>query len=122
MPNACMQELDNCNILMEMAQILGREEFIAELKTERDLLKKVINEKLWNEETGFYYDLWKNGKHNMVRHIGAFWALGELTLICEARRSGDEKPQITLVSNVPVELEIIWGMSETMFLTTPVCI
>lgn len=73
--DACMQELNNCNILMEMAKILNRKEFIEELKSERDLLEKVINEKLWNEETGFYYDLWKNGKHNMVRHIGAFWAL-----------------------------------------------
>ena len=31
--------------------------------------------KLWDEETGFYYDLRKDGRHNMVRHIGAFWAL-----------------------------------------------
>lgn len=50
-------------------------EFIGELTRERDNLYRVINEKLWNEETHFYYDLWKNGKHNMVRHIGAFWAL-----------------------------------------------
>lgn len=73
--DACMQELNSCNILIEMAKILGREEFVAELTAERDNLEKVINEKLWDEESGFYYDLWKNGKHNMVRHVGAFWAL-----------------------------------------------
>jgi glycogen debranching enzyme len=58
-----------------MAQELGRTEFIKELSDERDLLEKVINEKLWDEETGFYYDLWRDDKHNMVRHVGAFWAL-----------------------------------------------
>ena len=73
--DACMQALFDCNILIEMARVLGREEFIPELETERDALEKVINEKLWDENTGFYYDLWKNGKHNMVRHVGAYWAL-----------------------------------------------
>ena len=73
--DTCMQELNSCNILIQMANELDREEFIEELTEERDLLEKVINEKLWDEKTGFYYDLWKNGKHNMVRHIGAFWAL-----------------------------------------------
>lgn len=73
--DACMQELNNCNILIEMAKVLGEEQYIPELEAERDLLNKVINEKLWDEETGFYYDLWRNGEHNMVRHVGAFWAL-----------------------------------------------
>lgn len=73
--DACMQELLSCNVLIEMAKILHRDEFIEELTRERDNLYRVINEKLWNEETHFYYDLWKNGKHNMVRHVGAFWAL-----------------------------------------------
>ncbi len=73
--DACMQELNNCNILIEMAKIVGREEYIPELAEERDHLEKVINEKLWDEETGFYYDLWKNGELNMVHHVGAYWAL-----------------------------------------------
>ena len=73
--DACMQELNNCNILIKMAKILGREEFIPELEAERDNLEAVINQKLWDEETGFYYDLWKNGEWNKVRHAGAFWSL-----------------------------------------------
>ncbi len=73
--DACMQELNNCNILAQMAQVLGREEAVPELLAERDRLEKVINEKLWDEESGFYYDLWNTGELNMVRHIGAYWAL-----------------------------------------------
>jgi len=34
---------------------------------------------------------------------------GELTLICEARDNADQKPQITFNSNIPVELEVVWG-------------
>ncbi len=73
--DACMQELNSCNVLIKMARELDRPEFVDELTAERDQLERVINEKLWDEKTGFYYDLWNNGKLNMVRHIGAFWAL-----------------------------------------------
>ncbi len=73
--DACMQEFLNCTILTEMAQILGRTEYVEELMRERDILNHVINERLWDESTGFYYDLWKNGQHSGVRHIGSFWAL-----------------------------------------------
>ena len=73
--DACMQEMLTCNILIEMAKVLKRTEFVAELTEERDRLALVINDKLWHEPTGFYYDLWKDGKHNMVRHVGAFWSL-----------------------------------------------
>jgi len=73
--DACMQELNNCNILISMAEILNKNEFVKELEEERDNLLHIINEKLWDEETSFYYDLWKDGKFNMVRHIGAFWGL-----------------------------------------------
>ncbi len=73
--DACMQALNNCKILINMADVLGRDEYIEELTAEQIHLDKVINEKLWDEESGFYYDLWKNGELNMVMHIGAFWAL-----------------------------------------------
>lgn len=73
--DACMQELNACNILLEMSEVLGRSEFVAELEEERDNLKKVINEKLWDDETKFYYDLRKDNTFNYVKHIGAFWSL-----------------------------------------------
>ncbi|MBQ5592783.1 MAG: glycoside hydrolase [Clostridia bacterium] len=73
--DACMQELNACNILLKMSEVLGRSEFVAELEEERDNLKKVINEKLWDDETKFYYDLRKDNTFNYVKHIGAFWSL-----------------------------------------------
>ncbi len=73
--DACMQELNACNILIKMSEVLGRDEFVAELTAERDHLFKVINEKLWDEETKFYYDLKNDDTFNGVKHIGAFWSL-----------------------------------------------
>ncbi len=73
--DACMQALYDCRILIDMARALHREEFIPELEQEQTHLEQVINEKLWDEDTGFYYDLWKDGRLNMVRHVGAYWAL-----------------------------------------------
>lgn len=73
--DTCMQELLSCNILIAMANELGETDTLDELTAERDNLHDVINQKLWDEKTGFYYDLRRNGKHNGVRHIGAFWAL-----------------------------------------------
>lgn len=73
--DACMQACFSCDMLMQMATVIGRTEFLEELAQERQNLEQIINDRLWDPETGFYYDLWKNGKWNMVRHVGAFWAL-----------------------------------------------
>ena len=73
--DTCMQELLACNVLIDMANELDEKDYIDELVAERDNLEQIINQKLWDEKSGFYYDLWKNGQHNMVRHIGAYWSL-----------------------------------------------
>ena len=73
--DACMQALLDCRVLLEMAKVLGREDDAAGLAEERDRLMTVVNEKLWDEETAFYYDVWKDGSFNYVKHLGAYWAL-----------------------------------------------
>jgi hypothetical protein len=73
--DACLQALFSCDLLIRMATVLGRDEFIPELETEKQNLESIINHRLWDEKTGFYYDQWKNGEKNMVRHAGAFWAM-----------------------------------------------
>lgn len=73
--DVCMQALLDCKSLAKMAKVLEREEFLPELEAEAAFLERYINEKLWDEETGFYYDLWRDGSYNMARHIGAFWGL-----------------------------------------------
>ena len=73
--DACMQALQTCKLLCQMARELNETVYIEALIDEGRHLERVINEKLWDEDSGFYYDLWRNGRLNHVMHIGAFWAL-----------------------------------------------
>lgn len=61
--------------LATMADILGRTNEAERWTRDADALTRMINETLWDPDTGFYYD--SNGKrerHN-VRTIAAYWAL-----------------------------------------------
>ena len=73
--DACMQMFLNCKILINMARELLLREFIPELETEMAHLESIINDTLWDEADGFYYDRYRDGRFNGVRHVGAFWAL-----------------------------------------------
>lgn len=65
--DACFQMILSGHILIEMGKILGREEDTAFLVEEQEMLKKVVNEKLWDEKTHYYYDLWRDGKLSGVK-------------------------------------------------------
>ncbi len=73
--DTCIQQLLNGKILLKMANILGRQEEMDWIQEEVENLTKIVNEKLWDEKTAYYYDLWKNGQQNQVKSIGAYWAL-----------------------------------------------
>jgi glycogen debranching enzyme len=73
--DACMQQMMSAELLCKMAQVIGREEEVEDLKSEAAFLKGYLNEKLWNEEDAFYYDLWRGGRQNKVKSLGAYWAL-----------------------------------------------
>lgn len=71
------QQIISGNVLLEMAKLLGRENeaLVIEISKEHEYLKKMVNEKLWDEKTGYYYDLWQNGEFNYSKSIGAYWSL-----------------------------------------------
>ena len=73
--DCCMQQVLSAKILIKIAKILNRENETEDLKKEVEILTSVINNRLWNEEESFYFDLWKNGRHNYVKTVGAYWAL-----------------------------------------------
>ena len=73
--DTCMQQLISCNVLIKMAAICGRMEDVKSIIEEKENLKKLINEKLWDDGTKFYYDLWEDNNLNMVKTAGAYWAL-----------------------------------------------
>lgn len=73
--DVCFQAILNCNILIKMNNELGNIDDVSDLIEEEKYLRKLVNEKLWNEDDKFYYDVWKNQKHSKVKHIGAYWSL-----------------------------------------------
>ena len=73
--DTCIQQVLSARILIEIGRIIGREKDCEILCGEVKNLTALINEKLWNDDEAFYYDLYKNGEHNHVMTVGAYWAL-----------------------------------------------
>lgn len=70
-----LQQLLNAKTLLQIAKICKRELDTHKLEAEIATLTDLVEHKLWDESTAYYYDLWQNGEHNMVKSIGAYWAL-----------------------------------------------
>lgn len=70
-----LQQVFAGNILINMANVLGRGEDIADIKEEVDYLTNFVNENMWDPQTSFYYDRFSNGNLSKVKSIAAFWAL-----------------------------------------------
>ena len=62
------------NQMKEMAQITGNQNEVSEFEAIHTNIKNAINEKCWDEEDGFYYDLGFD-KRIKRKHIGAYWTL-----------------------------------------------
>lgn len=69
------QMLMSGKIILDMAKVLEIKDDLTWLREEVECLTKLINEKLWDEEDGFYYDLWRNGQFSKVKSIGTYWNL-----------------------------------------------
>ncbi len=73
--DACFQAILSDRILTRMAAVLGREGETALLREEAERLTAFVNERMWSEEDGFYYDRWRDGRLNGIKTIGAYWGL-----------------------------------------------
>ena len=75
--DTCAQQYMGADILLKMAQELGEEEKsdAAFLIPEKEMLGKCVNEKMWDEKEGFYFDTLRDGSHSSVKSIAAYWTL-----------------------------------------------
>jgi hypothetical protein len=73
------------------------------------LFEYVFGIKPHAEQNRILWDVELLEKHGVEKY--PFGKNGELTLVCEARSNACEMPRIRLESNVPVEVEVIWGES-----------
>ena len=73
--DACAQQYLSCEILIKIADIIGRSEEVKWLEEERELLEKIINNQMWDEKTAFYYDMRRDGTLTDTKTIGAYWTM-----------------------------------------------
>lgn len=73
--DTCAQMYLSASILIEMGKILGRANETNIYKAEAEMLKKVINNKMWDEKTSFYYDVFRDGKVSGIKSVGSYWTL-----------------------------------------------
>lgn len=73
--DTCIQQIISAKHLILMAELIGETAYTEELKAEVSSLTSLVNEKLWDDKTSFYYDLWNDNQLNNVKSIGAYWAL-----------------------------------------------
>ena len=69
------QQVLSCNMLLNMMDALGLDADRAEIAAERDALVKLINDTMWSEDAGFYFDRYRDGSLAAAKTIGAYWGL-----------------------------------------------
>jgi len=70
-----LQQILVGKILIKMARILDETEKVSSIETEVNYLTQFVNEKMWDHENSFYYDMYKDGTLSKVKSVAAFWAL-----------------------------------------------
>jgi hypothetical protein len=61
--------------MAEIATILGRKEEAQRFSKDADRTTALINQHMWDESQGFYFDLSIDGQRTPVKTIGAYWTL-----------------------------------------------
>lgn len=70
-----LQQLFMANLLLEMGFYLERWQEIEEFEDEIKMLSAYVRENLWDEEKGFLFDQYADGRLNTTKGIGAYWSL-----------------------------------------------
>ena len=73
--DATMQQALNCRLLLRIADIIDRHDFDEQFEAEYDFLSDYINNSMWDEDSGFYYDVAPDGQRVNIMSIGAYWGL-----------------------------------------------
>ncbi|GAB4340817.1 MAG: trehalase family glycosidase [Calditrichia bacterium] len=76
--------------LMWMAREAGQNQLAAEYQQKYENLRRLINSKLWDPASGFYYDLTPKGELVKVKTLAGLWPLvAEVASLPQARRLAD---------------------------------
>lgn len=70
-----LQEIFAAKILIKIAAVINRTNDVADIVNEVDTLTNYVNQKMWDDQTSFYYDRFSDGKLSSTKSIASFWAL-----------------------------------------------
>jgi len=70
-----LQQIFANKLLIRMATALGREEAVMEICSETEHLSELVNRRMWDEHSAFYFDRVRDGSLSRTKTIGAYWAL-----------------------------------------------
>ena len=70
-----MQQILSASLLLDMADVLKRQQDVRDLEGEIAYLRRYINKLMWDDYSAFYYDLTRDGTWTQTKTIGAYWAL-----------------------------------------------
>ena len=73
--DATLQSILSAKVLLQMAELLGRQNEVQDLHLELERLGEYSNKYLWHERLKFYCDRFPSGELSTLKHIGAYWAL-----------------------------------------------
>jgi hypothetical protein len=71
----CIQAVFSAKTLIRMSEVLGRKDEVKELEDEVVKLASFINDRLWDEDENYYFDLYPDNKLSDIKTISAYWAL-----------------------------------------------
>jgi len=73
--DATAQAAFAAKVLIRMAEKLGRGADAADLHGEVERLTQYVNQRMWDEDAGFYFDRLRDERLSRVKTVGAFWTL-----------------------------------------------
>jgi hypothetical protein len=79
------------NCLADIAHVIQKHDDVLKYQKEANTLKEIINELMWDETTGFYYDLTLDEQYVRIKTIAAYWSLlAEVASIKQAEKLVDQ--------------------------------
>lgn len=70
-----LQQVLSARCLVSMNEAAGNPWPDGDLREEAASLSALVNDRMWDEQVGFYCDRWPDGRLSQVKSIGAYWAL-----------------------------------------------
>lgn len=73
--DSCLQQILSGKLLFKIGEIIERWQEIEEIIDEVEDLTQFVNKKMWDSNSNFYFDLYRDDRLNSCMNIGAYWAL-----------------------------------------------